>query len=167
VTLAISQKLIIALSLFTAQTSFAQAPQNPEACAQLRERTGRSIGDLILKGGMKPQEALQVVEGFNAIHRLTQHPCFLPPGVPPNPACTRLGQQTFQLISDLVLKGGMLMNEAMPHAMKMLEVRRSLGDPCFMPSPPRPSQPPMSQPGFHYIPQPRSGGTMTVIPQPK
>ncbi len=88
----------------------------------------------MIRGRMTLQPAMQAAERYSAICRFTQHPCYLPPGVLPNPACTRLREQTFQQIHDLMEIGRMTLEPAMSAALQTLELRRSTGDPCFLPA---------------------------------
>jgi hypothetical protein len=146
------RQLIIGLGLFAAQSAFAQTPRNLEACTQLRNE--------IMNHAFKPntgrtsKDSLYVAQSFYTINRLTLHPCYLPPGATQNPACVQLREQTYKLINGLL--GAMMREEeAISQALQLLELRRSNGDPCFLPPPPpRPAQPQQPPCGTAYTPCP-------------
>jgi len=151
------RNLIVVVSLFVAQSAFAQTPQNAPACAELREDIAQLVGRLMWRGA-DHNEAMQAAEVRLEIYRLTQHPCYLPPGVPQNPACVALREQTFQFMSNLIARGHSL-DEAMPAALRVLQLRRRAGDPCFFPPPPKATAPAPAPSGIPYgtSPNPRSG----------
>jgi hypothetical protein len=122
------KRLIIAASLFAAQTALAQTPQNPVACAQLRQALGKFIADSANNGkALAPDEIRDAIE----IQRLTGHPCYLPPGVPQNPACVKLRQDIAQYAYNRGVHGSAPTQRELLQAM---ENRRLLGDPCFLPA---------------------------------
>jgi hypothetical protein len=79
-----------ALCLCASQAAFAQTPQNPEACAQLRADLGKYIRDLMVIGQTEEREAMYAAETMLEIRRMTGDPCFGTLAPANRDACARL-----------------------------------------------------------------------------
>jgi hypothetical protein len=121
--------------LCASQAAFAQTPQNPEACAQLRADLGNYIRYLMAIGQTEERDAMYAAETTLTIRRITGDPCFGTLTPANRDACVRLQSDMMSYIREKGGRGNTPLRETMDAARRVLEMRRITGDPCFMPAP--------------------------------